>query len=128
MYYFFLRGKKLEKFKTEYERCLNSLETGKTPVFSELRNARTTLLELFPFSTIQGIFLVLGTFLIAKIQINELLKVAIVLLVNNMCMVLANCIYTFVKHGLRVLFLKRIGYPPTERNISVLESLEYQSV
>lgn len=128
MYYFFVSKRKLDNFKKEFDKVYNAIEDGKTPVFCELRNARTCLLDLFPFSFIQGVFLILGTWLISKLQINELIKVAIILLVNNICMTAANCVYTFIKHWLRLRFLKKLNYPADEKHIAVLESLEYQMV
>lgn len=128
MYYLFTTKRKREAFKKEYERVYNSIEKGTTPVFSELRNARTCLLELFPFSLINGAFLIVGTLLISHLKINELLKVAIVLLINNICMTAANCLYTFIKHWLRIRFLKKLNYPTDEKHIAVLESLEFQTV
>jgi hypothetical protein len=59
---------------------------------------------------------------------SDTLKIAIVLLVNSICSTVASSIFVFIKHMLRVNMLKRLGLEVSEKNISVLESLEYQSV
>lgn len=128
MYYLFTTKRRREKFRQEFDKVYNAIEEGKTPVFCELRNARTCILELFPYSIIQGFFLVIGTFILSKVQIDEIIKVAIVLLINSICMTASNCLYTFIKHWLRIRFLKRMNYPVDEKHIAVLESLEYQTV
>ena len=63
-----------------------------------------------------------------KLKLNELAKIAVVLVINNMCYALANFIFAYAKHFLRLRLCKRLGIEPTERNIAVMESMEYQSV
>lgn len=129
MYYLFLRKKKdLDRYKTEFERVRKSIDEGKTPVQNELRLANTILFESFPYQTLSGIFLILGTSLLNKCKINELAKIAVVLVVNNMCYAVSNYLFTVAKHRLRLRLCKKLGIDPTERNIAVMESLEYQSV
>lgn len=129
MYYLFLRKEKdLQKYKTEFERVRKSIDEGKTPVQNELRLANTILFESFPYQTLSGIFLILGTLLLDKCKINELAKIAVVLVVNNMCYAVSNYLFTIAKHRLRLRLCKKLGIDPTERNIAVMESLEYQSV
>lgn len=129
MYYLFLRNKSsLEKYKAEFVRVYESIESGKTPVQNELRWAKTLMYESFPYQTLSGILLVFGTILLNKISINETVKIAIVLVANNMCYALANYIFTIAKHYLRIRLCKRLGIEPSERNIAVMESMEYQSV
>lgn len=129
MYYLFLRKKKdLDRYKAEFERVRKSIDEGKTPVQNELRLANTILFESFPYQTLSGIFLILGTLLLDKCKINELAKIAVVLVVNNMCYAVSNYLFTIAKHRLRLRLCKRLGIDPTERNIAVMESLEYQSV
>ena len=61
-------------------------------------------------------------------RMNELAKIAVVLVVNNVCYAVANYIFTVAKHFLRLRLCKRLGIEPSERNIAVMESMEYQSV
>lgn len=129
MYYLFLRkNKELEEYKIEFLRVKESIENGKTPVYNEIRNARTVLFESFPYQALTGVFLIIGTMILDKVQINELVKIAVVLVVNNMCYAVSNYIFTYLKHYLRLRLCKRLEIEPTERNIAVMESLEYQSV
>ena len=129
MYYLFIHNKKdLQKYKAEFERVQKAIEAGKTPVQNELRVANTVLFESFPYQTLSGIFLIIGTFILNKLQINELAKIAVVLVINNMCYAIANFIFAYIKHYLRLRLCRRLGIEPTERNIAVMESLEYQSV
>ena len=72
MYYLFIHKRKdLQKYKTEFERVQKAIEAGKTPVQNELRTANTVLFESFPYQTLSGIFLVIGTVILSKLQINE---------------------------------------------------------
>ena len=129
MYYLFIHKKsELQKYKSEFDRVLKAIEEGKTPVQNELRLANTVLFESFPYQILSGIFLVVGTIVLSKIKINELAKIAVVLVINNMCYALANFIFAYAKHFLRLRLCKRLGIEPTERHIAVMESMEYQSV
>lgn len=129
MYYLFLRKKSsLEKYKAEFDRVHESIESGKTPVQNELRWAKTLMYESFPYQTLSGILLVFGTIALNKISVNETAKIAVVLVANNMCYAVANYIFTIAKHCLRIRLCKRLGIEPSERNIAVMESMEYQSV
>lgn len=128
MYYLFISKKKSDNFIKEFNRTKESINEGKTPVYSELRCARSSLLEVIPYYSIQGVVLIIGTLLLSKIDMSDTLKIAIVLLANSICSTVANSIFVFIKHMLRVNMLKRLGLEVSEKNISVLESLEYQSV
>lgn len=129
MYYLFIRHKaELEKYKKEFSRVLEAIEKGKTPVYNEIRSAKTVLFESFPYQALSGVFLILGTLLLDKCKVNELIKIAVVLVVNNVCYALANFIFAYAKHYLRIRLCRRLGLEPTERNIAVMESMEYQSV
>ena len=129
MYYLFIRHKtELEEYKKEFSRVLGAIEKGKTPVYNEIRNAKTVLFESFPYQALSGVFLILGTLLLDKCKVNELIKIAVVLVVNNVCYALANFIFAYAKHYLRIRLCRRLGLKPTERNIAVMESMEYQSV
>lgn len=129
MYYLFLYKKSdIEKYKMDFERVKENIEQGKTPVYNEIRNAKTVLFESFPYQTLTGIFLIFGTLILDKVQIKELIKIAVVLVVNNMCYAVSNYVFTYIKHYLRLRLCKRLEIEPTERNIAVMESLEYQSV
>lgn len=128
MYYLFLPKSKQEDFVKEFEKTKTSIDKGKTPVYSELRCARTNLLEVVPHYAIQGVFLIVGTLALSKVDMNDTLKIAVVLLVNGICSTVASSMFVFIKHFLRVRMLKKLGLAVSEKNISVLESLEYQSV
>lgn len=129
MYYLFIHKKsELQKYKAEFERVKKAIEVGKTPVQNEIRCANTVLFESFPYQTLSGIFLMIGAFILDKLKINELVKIAVVLIINNMCYAIANFIFAYAKHFLRLKLCKRLGIEPTERNIAVMESMEYQSV
>lgn len=129
MYYLFIHTKsELQKYKAEFDRVLKAIEEGKTPVQNEIRLANTILFESFPYQTLSGIFLVVGTIILNKIKINELAKIAVVLVINNVCYAISNFLFTYMKHFLRIKLCKRLGIEPTERNIAVMESMEYQSV
>ena len=129
MYYLFLKkDKDLSNYKAEFDRVKENIENGKTPVYNELRNAKTSLVEAIPYQILSGIFLIIGTLFLNSLQINDLCKIAVVLIVNNMCYALANYVFTYIKHYLRIRLCRRLGIEPCERNIAVMESLEYQSV
>lgn len=129
MYYLFIRKQTdLESYRKDFERVAKSIQEGKTPVFNELRSAKTNLAESFPYNFLCGIFLIFGTILLNKININEVVKIALVLIVNSFCGAISNYIFTVIKHYLRIKLCKRLNIEPNERNIAVMESLEYQSV
>lgn len=128
MYYFFIPKKKREKFLEEYNRVRKAMADGKTPVYSEMRSQRTTLLELIPYTSINGVFLIFSTFLISLIKIPEIIKIAVVLLINSASSTLAYSLFVFIKNRFRKRLLRKLGIEPTENAIAVLESLGYQSV
>lgn len=129
MYYLFLKKENdLQKYKSEFCTVKENIEKGKTPVFNEMRSAKTCFVESFPFNLISGLFMIAGSFLISKIKCNELIKIAIVMIINSFCYQIANFIFTAIKHKLRVKLCYRLNIEPNERNIAVMESLEYQSV
>lgn len=119
---------KSDEFLTEFERIKISIEKGTTPVFSELRNAKTTLKELIPYLAIQSILLVLSTVIVSRIQTDELTSMVIILVANTISQTLSNVLLVLIKHFFRVRKLKRCGLEVTEKNLSVLECMEYQSV
>ena len=116
------------KFMQEFNRVKSSIEKGTTPVWSEIRNCKTELKELAPRLLIQCILLLLSTLLINKLNIAEIYKIVVVLVINTTTGTLSSSIFTILKHWYRTKKLKRLGIEPTEANIAVLESLEYQSV
>lgn len=129
MYYLFIRRQeKLKAYKDRLETVKQNIENGKTPVFNEMSCAKTNLIESAPYNIINGTFTIIAVFLINHIELNEMLKIAIVLIINNMCGALANYIFTAVKHYLRIRLCKRLQIEADERNIAAMESLEYQSV
>ena len=129
MYYLFITKKEeLEEYRRTFEHVLQRIEDGTTPVYNEIRSAKTGLIEAFPANIVNGILLVLGTLVLNAIPINELIKIAVVLVVNRLCGAIAEYIFVVAKNALRVRLCLRLGIEPTERNIAVMESLEYQSV
>lgn len=129
MYYLFLRNKKeLEDYKTKLLQVHNNIEAGKTPVFDEVKCAKTNMCETIPYNAILGLFVVLGAICTDKIAINETIKVAIILIINHFFGAVSNFIFTMSKHQLRVNLLRKLNLEPTERIIAAMESLEYQSV
>ena len=129
MYYLFIRRQeKLKAYKDRLETVKQNIESGKTPVFNEMSRAKTNLIESAPYNIINGTFTIIAVFLINHIELNEMLKIAIVLIINNMCGALANYIFTAVKHYLRIRLCKRLQIEAEERNRAAMESLEYQSV
>ena len=117
-----------DKFINEFNRVKDSIEQGKTPVYSELRSVKTTLLELLPSLIIQSVLLVISTILISLIKVDEMVQMVILLVVNTTTQTLSFAILVLIKHSIRVKVLKRYGLEVNERNIAVLESMEYQSV
>jgi hypothetical protein len=117
-----------DKFVTEFNRIRNAMDEGKTPTYSELRSVKTTLLELIPSLIIQSILLVISTIIISKIQVDAMTQMVILLVVNTTTQTLSFAILVLIKHIIRVRILKKHGLEVNERNIAVLESMEYQSV
>lgn len=117
-----------QKFVDEFERVKNSIESGKTPVSSELRIAKTNLLELIPSLIIQSVFLIISTLIVANIQVEQIVQTVILLVANTTSQTLSWAVLVTLKHCLRVRILKKHNLEVTERNIAVLESMEYQSV
>ena len=116
------------KFTKEFERIRKAMDEGKTPVYSELRSAKTSLVELIPSLIIQSVFLIISTIVISLIQVDELVQMVILLVSNTTTQTLSFCILVLIKHCIRIRRLKKYGIEVNERNIAVLESMEYQSV
>ena len=121
-----MRAKK--DFLTEFSRIKRAIESGVTPVSNELRMAKTTLLELIPSLVIQSVLLVLSTFIISRMQMGELISIVVLLVSNSTTSTLSFVILVMLKHRLRVRKLKKYRLEVNEKNIAVLESMEYQSV
>lgn len=129
MYYLFIHNQDdLDSYLEDFNKVKENIRLGKTPVWSEMRSAKTNLFESVPYNVTQGIFLIIAAFFIAKINVNDILKVAVVLVTENVCGAISNYIFVRLKHVLRVRLCNRLKIPPTEENIAVMESLEYQSV
>lgn len=129
MYYLFMLSKKeLEAYKKEFYKVKDSIEKGKTPVYSELRCAKTNLIESIPYNILQGGLLIVGTYFLQNIDLNETAKIGIVLILNNFLSCLSNFVFVRIKHLLRLKLCERLGLPKTEETFAVMESLEYQSV
>lgn len=129
MYYLFMMNKKeLEVYKKDFERVKSSIDRGKTPVYSELRSAKTNLIEAIPYNILQGGLLIVGTYVLQNVQLNETVKIGIVLVLNNFLSCMSNFVFVRLKHLLRLKFCERLNLPKTEETFAVMESLEYQSV
>lgn len=127
-YFVFCGRRHRAAFLLEFDRIKGNREAGRSPVFCEMRSVRTNMIESLPYNLLSGAFLILGTLLIRSLGLNELISIAIVMTVNSFCGVIANFIFTISKHALRIRFLRKMGLEPTEDNIAVLESMEYQTV
>lgn len=128
-YYLLIRKPEdLLRYKNDFDRVKANIEKGKTPVFCELRSAKINVIESVPYNAILGFFMILSSTIIAKLQMNETLKIAVILVINSVCGALSNYVFTIGKHYLRIKLCMRLGIEPTEENIAVMESLEYQSV
>lgn len=129
MYYLFLRKKKdLKAYKEKLLEVKDRIDQGKTPVFNEMACAKTNLIESVPYNLILGVLTVFGAIATEKIQINELLKIAVLLIMNHFLGAVSNFIFTVLKHKLRLRLLRKLGLYPSDENIAAMESLEYQSV
>ena len=115
-------------FMSEFNRIRNAMDEGKTPVYSELRSAQTTLLELIPSLIIQSVLLILSTYLISLINVGEMTRLVILLVVNTTTQTLSFVILVMLKHIIRSAKLKKHNLEVNERNIAVLECMECQSV
>ena len=115
-------------FLTEFNRIKQAIESGVTPVSNELRMAKTTLFELIPSLVIQSILLIISTIIISNLNFSELVSMVVLLVSNSTTSTLSFVILVMLKHQMRVRVLKKYGLEITERNIAVLESMEYQSV
>ena len=115
-------------FIEEFNRIKIAIEEGKTPVSSELRIVKTNLLELLPSLLIQSILLVISTIIISSLNLSDITQMVVLLVVNTTTQTLSFTILVMLKHRLRVHILKKHGLEVSERNIAVLESMEYQSV
>ena len=127
-YLFYTKQSDLDDYKKEFDRVSQSINQGKTPVYNELRNAKTMLVESLPYNLLLGAFSILAALIIARIRLNQTVMIAVVLCINNFCGAIANYVFTIVKHGLRIQLCKRLHIEPIDMNIAVMESLEYQSV
>ncbi len=115
-------------FLTEFNRIKQAIESGVTPVSNELRMAKTTLLELVPSLIIQSILLIISTVIISNLNFSELVSMVVLLVSNSTTSTLSFVLLVMIKHLIRVRVLKKYGLEVTEKNIAVLESMEYQSV
>lgn len=129
MYYLFIhKDEDIKNYMASFELAKKNRQKGISPVVSETRLAKTNLAESLPYNVLNGLLLVLGTLVLNSVQISEIFKVAIVLVVNNFFGAVSNFIFVNVKHRLRVRLCKRLGIPDSEENIAIMESLEYQSL
>lgn len=115
-------------FLAEFNRIKQAIESGITPVSNELRIAKTTLFELIPSLIIQSVLLLISTLIISSLQMSELVSMVVLLVSNSTTSTLSFVVLIMLKHRVRVRVLRKYGLEVTEKNIAVLESMEYQSV
>ena len=115
-------------FLAEFNRIKRAIESGVTPVSNEMRMAKTTLYELIPSIIIQSFLLVISTVIISSFHFSELVSMVVLLVSNSTTSTLSFVILVTIKHLIRVRVLKKNGLEVNEKNIAVLESMEYQSV
>lgn len=115
-------------FLAEFNRIKQAIENGITPVSNELRIAKTTLFELIPSLIIQSVLLLISTLIISSLQMSELVSMVVLLVSNSTTSTLSLVVLIMLKHRVRVRVLRKYGLEVTEKNIAVLESMEYQSV
>lgn len=107
MYYLFMKKESdLNNYKLKFDEVKENIENGKTPVFNEVSCAKTNLIEYFPMNFIAGIFSILSALIIAKIEINDILKIAVIMIINSLCWNISNFIFTMIKHQLRLKLCK----------------------
>lgn len=129
MYYLFIHKEEdIRNYMASFELAKRNRQKGVSPVVSETRLAKTSLAESLPYNVLNGLLLVLGTLVLNSVQIPEIFKVAIMLVVNNFFGAVSNFIFVNIKHRLRIGLCERLGIPHSEENIAVMESLEYQSL
>ena len=129
MYYLFMtKQSELDTYKAKFLEVKQNIAEGKTPVYSELRAAKSNMVESLPYNSIQAVLMVIATVAMAKVELNELFRMALLLVVNNLCGAISNYLFTIGKHWLRVQLCKRLKIEASEENIAVMESLEYQTV
>lgn len=73
-------------------------------------------------------FLVCSGVLLARLQVSEPVMVAVVFVVNHVYAILYDLVRVMLKNRLRLRLLRMLEVEPTERNLAVFESMEYQSV
>lgn len=129
MYYLLIRNDRdIALYRKEFDRAKENISHGRTPVWSEMRSAKINLIESAPYNFLLGAFMVIAALLVDKIKINDTVKIAAVLVVNSCCGAISNYIFVKIKHQLRLKLCDRMHIEPSEENIAVMESLEYQSV
>lgn len=115
-------------FQEEFFRVQTALASGSTPVFNEVRSARTNAGEAFFEIPFRAAFLIGFGMLSAKLSVPEHVMVAIVFVVNHFYAIIYDLVRVEIKNILRLRLLKMLKVAPTERNLAVFESMEYQSV
>lgn len=129
MYYLFItKPADLARYKQEFLTVAENRAKGVTPVFNQLRAAKNTLAECIPFNLINAFFLTLASVAVNTLSLSDVLKIAAVLIMNSVCGAVAQYIFTLVRHRLRIKLCRRLNIEPTESNIAVMESIEYQTV
>lgn len=129
MYYLFItKAADLARYKREFMTVAENRVKGITPVFNQMRAAKTSLAECIPFNLINAFFLTLASVAVNTLNLSDVLKIAAVLIMNSVCGAIAQYIFTLIRHRLRIKLCRRLNIEPTESNIAVMESIEYQTV
>lgn len=119
---------RFDRFQEEFFRVQKAISSGSTPVYNEVRSAKTNAGEALFEIPIRTAFLIGSGVLLARLQILEPVMVAVVFVVNHVYAILYDLVRVVLKNRLRLRLLRMLKVEPTERNLAVFESMEYQSV
>lgn len=130
MFYLFQKkgSRRFNRFRAEFFRIQKAISSGSTPVFNEVRSAKTNGGEALFEVPVRTAFLVCSGVLLARLQVSEPVMVAVVFVVNHVYAILYDLVRVMLKNRLRLRLLRMLEVEPTERNLAVFESMEYQSV
>lgn len=129
MYYLFMRKRKdIEEYRKKFDETKANIANGRTPVYSEVRCAKSNLIESVPYNAIHAVFLIATTLLMARVEVSDTIKIGLVLIVNSLTGAITNYVFAMIKDILRRRLCRLMNIEPTEEHMAVFESLEYQTV
>ncbi len=109
MYYLFMtKPADLARYKREFMTVAENRAKGITPVFNQLRAAKTLLAECIPFNLINAFFLTLASVAVNKLALSDVVKIAAVLIMNSVCGAIAQYIFAIARHRLRIKLCRRL--------------------